>query len=158
MLHQGMANWLNLHTEQQSIINNFLDKTDDFTEYLNNPQSAIETVRRRKNYFSCARQFVLSLLNLRGKYSATGRPNLRHHLRNIVKICIGKRIDERADSDQILEISTTYANLERLDTISLPYFSGDLTEWISFRDFFEYLVVKNDNLSDTLKIHQFTVI
>lgn len=42
----------------------------------------------------------------------------------------------------------------KLETISLPYFSGDLTEWVSFRDFFEYLVHKNSNLSDTFKFHQ----
>lgn len=42
----------------------------------------------------------------------------------------------------------------KLDTINLPYFSGDLTEWISFKDLFTYLVHENSNLSDTLKFHQ----
>lgn len=42
----------------------------------------------------------------------------------------------------------------KLDTISLPYFSGDLTEWISFRDFFEHLIDKNKQISDTVKFHQ----
>lgn len=41
----------------------------------------------------------------------------------------------------------------KLDTTLLPYFAGDRTEWISFRDFFEYLVDRNDKLSSTLKFH-----
>lgn len=42
----------------------------------------------------------------------------------------------------------------RLDTIQLPEFSGDLTNWEAFRDMFEYLVDKSAKLTDVVKFHQ----
>lgn len=42
----------------------------------------------------------------------------------------------------------------KLDTIELPYFNGDLTEWDSFKDYFSVLVHENSNFSNILKFHQ----
>lgn len=42
----------------------------------------------------------------------------------------------------------------KLDSIKLPFFNGELTEWIAFKDLFEYLVHTNTGFSDTLKFHQ----
>lgn len=42
----------------------------------------------------------------------------------------------------------------KLETIQLPSFGGDLTEWIALKDLFTYLVHNNCRLSDTLKFHQ----
>lgn len=42
----------------------------------------------------------------------------------------------------------------KIDTIQLPDFNGDLTEWITFKELFVYLVHKNTSFSDTLKFHQ----
>lgn len=42
----------------------------------------------------------------------------------------------------------------KLDTVQLPDFSGDLTNWEAFRDMFEYLVDKSTKLSDIVKFHQ----
>lgn len=42
----------------------------------------------------------------------------------------------------------------KIDRINLPYFDGDLTEWIPFRELFTYLIHENQNLSETLKFHQ----
>lgn len=42
----------------------------------------------------------------------------------------------------------------KLESIQLPTFSGDLTEWIAFKDLFKYLVHENGQLSNTLKFHQ----
>lgn len=89
------------------------------------------------------------------------------------KLPLGNNLDNN-DEEQILGVSMNPNNDEeleqilgaprttssnsvvqlKLDTVSLPYFNGDLTEWSSFRDFYEYLVHKNKNLSDTLKFHQ----
>lgn len=42
----------------------------------------------------------------------------------------------------------------KLDTIELPYFNGDLTEWDSFKDYFTVLVHDNTTFSNILKFHQ----
>lgn len=42
----------------------------------------------------------------------------------------------------------------KLDSIHLPYFNDDLTEWAQFKEFFTYLIHENENLSDILKFHQ----
>lgn len=42
----------------------------------------------------------------------------------------------------------------KLDTIELPQFDGDLTEWDSFKDNFNVLVHENSNFSSILKFHQ----
>lgn len=42
----------------------------------------------------------------------------------------------------------------KIDSIQLPFFNGDLTQWEAFKDLFEYLIHKNEELSDTVKFHQ----
>lgn len=42
----------------------------------------------------------------------------------------------------------------KLETIQLPTFNGDLTEWIGFKDIFNTLIHQNPQLSDTIKFHQ----
>lgn len=42
----------------------------------------------------------------------------------------------------------------RLETINLPFFNGELTEWSSFKDLFVYLIHQNNQLSDIVKFHQ----
>lgn len=42
----------------------------------------------------------------------------------------------------------------KLETIRLPLFGGDLTEWTEFKDIFTTLVHENRNYSDTIKFHQ----
>lgn len=42
----------------------------------------------------------------------------------------------------------------KLETISLPIFNGDLTEWAAFRDLFTYLIHNNNQLSNIVKFHQ----
>lgn len=42
----------------------------------------------------------------------------------------------------------------KLETIQLPTFGGDLTEWMAFKHLFQYLVHENCRFSDTLKFHQ----
>lgn len=67
--------------------------------------------------------------------------------------------DDDGDEAQVGLNSGAKANGEavvqlKLDTIRIPYFNGDLTEWISFKDLFESLVHTNGTLSDTVKFHQ----
>lgn len=42
----------------------------------------------------------------------------------------------------------------RLETVQLPTFNGDLTEWIGFKDIFTSFVHENPQMNDTLKFHQ----
>lgn len=42
----------------------------------------------------------------------------------------------------------------KLDSITLPYFDGDLTQWETFKDLFNTLVDNGPKLSDTLKFYQ----
>ena len=42
----------------------------------------------------------------------------------------------------------------KFDRIELPTFSGDLTEWNSFREIFTLLVHNNNQISNLLKFHQ----
>lgn len=42
----------------------------------------------------------------------------------------------------------------KLDKINLPIFSGDLTEWSSWKEMFLILVHDNEQLTDLLKLHQ----
>lgn len=41
----------------------------------------------------------------------------------------------------------------RLPTIELPKFSGDMAEWLSFRDTFESLINKNETIDIIQKFH-----
>lgn len=42
----------------------------------------------------------------------------------------------------------------KLDRIELPIFKGDLVEWNSFKDLFIILIHNNDQIDNTLKLHQ----
>lgn len=42
----------------------------------------------------------------------------------------------------------------KIDSIKLPYFSGELTEWLAFKDLFTDLIHNNKGLSDGVKFHQ----
>lgn len=42
----------------------------------------------------------------------------------------------------------------KLDTIRIPFFSGDLTEWNTFKEMFTYLIDGNSSMADALKLHQ----
>lgn len=50
---------------------------------------------------------------------------------------------DRAPGDTAIEL--------KLETIKLPYFAGELTEWSAFRDLFTYLIDKNASMPDTIK-------
>lgn len=42
----------------------------------------------------------------------------------------------------------------KIDSIQLPFFNGNLEDWESFRELFEYLVDKSKKLSKAVKFHQ----
>lgn len=63
-----------------------------------------------------------------------------------------RRKDDINSDPDIPEIVVT-APL-RLEAINLPILNGDLTEWSSFRDLFQYLIHNNNHLSDVVKFHQ----
>ena len=58
-----------------------------------------------------------------------------------------------ADSRPNLSAESFDLNQAKLPTISLPSFSGDIHEWINFRDTFNEMVLKRSNLPNTYKMH-----
>lgn len=60
---------------------------------------------------------------------------------------------DNVNSDSDIAESVVTAPL-RLEAINFPIFNGDLTEWSSFRDLFQYLIQNNNHLSDVVKFHQ----
>lgn len=69
-----------------------------------------------------------------------------------------KNLDNSDDEYELAPEGPTVGNETRIklkiDTIQLPNFYGELTEWITFKELFTYLVHKNTTFSDTLKFHQ----
>lgn len=59
-------------------------------------------------------------------------------------------IDKSTDSSYRDTLSSCPLQLPR---ITLPKFSGKLTEWENFRGVFESLIASNDSLSNTQKLH-----
>ena len=58
-----------------------------------------------------------------------------------------------ADSRPNLSAESFDLNQAKFPTISLPSFSGDIHEWINFRDTFNEMVLKRSNLRNTYKMH-----
>ena len=47
---------------------------------------------------------------------------------------------------------TPHVNRVKLPKLSLPHFSGNITKWDTFRDSYESVIHKNDDLTDIDKI------
>ena len=55
------------------------------------------------------------------------------------------------------EVKSAITSYTQLPIISLPKFSGDYNEWVSFRDLFLSVIDSNGNLADVQKLHHLKV-
>jgi Protein of unknown function (DUF1759) len=67
--------------------------------------------------------------------------------------------DDSAEEEESNVTTTGKCNSDpvvqmKLDTIKLPYFKEDLTEWIPFKELFLSLVHKNKNMDDSVRFLQ----
>lgn len=148
-----------LEREKQSAIKGLEQQNQNQLAHFN---QALATIR--EEFGKQIRESQQTITNLEQKFS----PNKHGKIRSAMEsneseassddepVVGGVLEDARAlqnQGDIIDPIANTVVQL-KLGSIELPYFSGDLTEWPSFRDFFRYLVDDNVKLSDTIKFHQ----
>lgn len=58
---------------------------------------------------------------------------------------VGKPSGSKGKADPVVQL--------KIDQVEIPYFSGNQEEWISFKEFFQVLVHRNETLSDLLKLN-----
>lgn len=130
--------------------------------FINNQESTGERVVRAPKGDDNFKAFMDSLKSgshlktfkhITGEPEKTKKKELKEHHQPDDLEAQGSQVEEKIVTEDPIKIDEPVIRL-KLESIQLPYFSGDLTEWVAFKDLFVYLVHRNTTFSDTLKFHQ----
>lgn len=133
------------------------------TNYLKTPKSRItssyvetrlETLERLYCSFSKGHE-ELSTIILRGQRSSVDYFTLDklEELYTIYKTCLKEKLSALTKSDTLSPSKNCLNTDIKLPAIQIPTFSGNYTDWPSFRDLFTSIVHKNTTLDDVEKLH-----